>query len=127
MKVVHTERHRAHDPLVETYLGLPVPANEVPARADSIIEALTADGGFEIIPPTEHGTDPILAVHDPGLLRFLEAAWPEVERQRLDREFLVADTYPTRGMFAGMSEAFVAGRPEPVAIGGRTGWWGLDS
>ena len=127
MKVVHTERHRAHDPKVETYLGVPVPASEVPARADSILAALAADGGFEVVPPTEHGTDPILAVHDPGLLRFLEAAWPEVERQRIDREFLVADTYPTRSMFAGMSDAMVAARPEPTAIGGRVGWWGLDS
>jgi acetoin utilization deacetylase AcuC-like enzyme len=127
MKVVHTERHRAHDPKVETYLGLPVPANEVPARADAIVAALTADGGFEVGAPTEHGTGPILAVHDAGLLRFLEEAWPETVRQSIDREFLVADTYPTRSMFAGMSEAFVAARPEPVAIGGRVGWWGLDS
>ena len=127
MKVVHTERHRAHDPAVETYLGLPEPANEVPARADSILAALRADGGFDIVEPTDHGTAPITAVHDPGLLRFLEAAWPEVERQRLAREFLVADTYPTRAMFQGMSEELVAARPEPTAIGGRVGWWGLDS
>jgi acetoin utilization deacetylase AcuC-like enzyme len=127
VKIVHTERHRAHDPRVETYLGVPVPANEVPARADAILAALAADGGFEVVQPTDHGTEPILSVHDPGLLRFLEAAWPEVERQRIDREFLVADTYPTRSMFAGMSDEFVAARPEPEAIGGRVGWWGLDS
>jgi acetoin utilization deacetylase AcuC-like enzyme len=127
MKAVHTDRHRSHDPQVETYLGLPVPANEVPERAEVIRDALAADGGFEIQAPTEHGTTPILAVHEPGLLRFLEAAWPEVERQRIDREFLVADTYPTRAMFAGMSDAAIASRPEPEAIGGRVGWWGLDS
>jgi len=127
VKVVQTDRHQTHDPQVETYLGLPVPANEVPARAEVIRDALASDGGFHLTGPTEHGTTPILAVHDPGLLRFLEAAWPEVERQRLDREFLVADTYPTRAMFAGMSEAVVAARPEPRAIGGRVGWWGLDS
>ena len=127
MKVVHTDHHRAHDPKVETYLGIPVPANEVPARADAIVAALAADGGFELAGPTEHGTAPILAVHDPGLLRFLEEAWSETERQRLDREFLVADTYPSRAMFGGMSEAIVAARPEPAAVGGRAGWWGLDS
>jgi acetoin utilization deacetylase AcuC-like enzyme len=127
VKVVHTERHRGHDPKVETYLGLPVPANEVPSRAEAIIAAVTAEGGFEVVGPTEHGTAPILAVHDGGLLHFLEEAWPETERQRIDREFLVADTYPTRSMFAGMSDAFVAARPEPEAIGGRVGWWGLDS
>ncbi len=127
MKVVHTDRHRGHDPKVETYLGVPVPACEVPQRAEVIRAAVTADGGFELVDPTEHGTQPILAVHDPGLLRFLEEAWPAVERQQIERDFLVADTYATRAMFAGMSDALVAARPEPEAVGGRTGWWGLDS
>jgi acetoin utilization deacetylase AcuC-like enzyme len=127
MKVVHTEGHRHHDPKVETYLGLPLPANEVPARADAIRDALVADGGFELVEPVGHGAGPILAVHDPGLVRFLEEAWPAVEAQGIDREFLVADTYPTRGMFQGMSREFVAARPEPTAVGGRAGWWGLDS
>jgi acetoin utilization deacetylase AcuC-like enzyme len=126
VKVVHTERHRRHDPTVETYLGLPVAANEVPARADAIRDTLAADGGFELVQPTEHGRDPILAVHEPGLVRFLEQAWGEVVRQRIDREFLAADTYPTRGMFQGMDE-LIASRPETEAIGGRAGWWGLDS
>jgi acetoin utilization deacetylase AcuC-like enzyme len=127
MKVVHTERHRQHDPKVETYLGIPLPANEVPARADSIRDALTADGGFELVEPVGHGAAPILAVHDPGLVRFLEEAWPAVVEQGIDREFLVADTYPTRGMFQGMSDELVDTRPETQAVGGRAGWWGLDS
>jgi len=127
MKVVHTEAHRQHDPKAETYLGLPLPANEVPTRADAIRDALVADGGFELVDPKAHGTGPILAVHDPGLVRFLEEAWPAVQEQAIDREFLVADTYPTRGMFLGMSEEFVASRPETRAVGGRAGWWGLDS
>jgi acetoin utilization deacetylase AcuC-like enzyme len=127
VKVVHTDRHRSHDPKVETYLGIPEPACEVPQRAEVIRDALAADGGFELTGPTEHGTGPILAVHDPGLLRFVEEAWPALVRQGIDRQFLVADTYPSRGMFGGMSEAFVATRPEPEAVGGRAGWWGLDS
>jgi acetoin utilization deacetylase AcuC-like enzyme len=127
MQVTHSDRHRAHDPKLETYLGLPVPANEVPARAESILDALRADGGFTFREPTDHGTEPITAVHDPGLLRFMEVAWKETVRQQIDREFLVADTYPTRAMFAGMSDEVVAARPEPIAIGGRVGWWGLDS
>ena len=127
MKVVHSERHRVHDPGFETFLGLPIPAWEVPARADAIRDALSAAGGFELHQPTGHGLGPIHAVHDPGLVRFLEQAWPAVEAQRIDREFLVADTYPTRGMFQGMSEDLLATRPEPEAVGGRAGWWGLDS
>jgi acetoin utilization deacetylase AcuC-like enzyme len=127
MKVVYSERHRGHDPRFETYLGQPVPANEVPERAERIRAALEASPGFEVIGPTEHGEAPILAVHDPGLLRFLESAWSEVERQGIARELLVADTYPTRAMFEGLSGEALARLREPEAIGGRAGWWGLDS
>jgi acetoin utilization deacetylase AcuC-like enzyme len=127
MKVVATDRHRAHDPTVETYLGLPGPANEVPQRAEAIREALATDGGFDIGAPVEHGEAPILRVHDEGLLRFLEEAWPAVERQAIDREFLLADTYPVRAMFQGMTDAFLDTRPEPEAVGGRAGKWGLDT
>ena len=69
MKAVLTDRHRLHDPKVETYLGLPLPANEVPERAEKIREALVADGGFELTDPTDHGLEPIRAVHDEGLGR----------------------------------------------------------
>ncbi len=127
MQVVHSERHRAHAPAVETYLGVPLPANEVPARADAILAALHEDGRFAVREPTEHGLAPIHAVHDPGLVTFLEQAWADAVREGIDRDFLVADTYPTRGLFQGMSEALVAARPEPTAAGGRAGWWGLDS
>jgi acetoin utilization deacetylase AcuC-like enzyme len=127
MKAVHTARHRGHAPTVETYLGLPEPANEVPERAEVIVGALAADGGFDIVEPTEHGDAPILAVHHPGLLRFLAEAWPAAAAEQIDRDFLVADTYPVRAMFEGMSEALAAARPEPIAAGGRAGWWGLDS
>jgi acetoin utilization deacetylase AcuC-like enzyme len=127
MKVVYTPRHLVHDVSHETYLGIPVPANEVPERAERIREALEADGGFDLVAPTEHGLDPIHAVHDPGLVRFVEEAWAQAERERIDRSFLVADTYPSRPMFEGMTAEALARLREPRAIGGRTGWWGLDS
>lgn len=127
MKVVYTPRHRQHDVTHETYLGVAIPANEVAERAERIREALVADGGFELVDPTEHGLDPILAVHDPGLVKFVEEAWSQAGREVIGRTFLVADTYPVRAMFEGMSEAALARLREPRAIGGRTGWWGLDS
>lgn len=127
MKVVYTPAHLAHDVTHETYLGQAVPASEVAERAERIRVALEADGGFQLVAPTEHGLEPILAVHDPGLVRFVETAWSDARVQAVDRSFLVADTYPVRAMFEGMSEAALARLREPVAIGGRTGWYGLDS
>jgi acetoin utilization deacetylase AcuC-like enzyme len=127
VKVVYTPRHRGHDVTRETYLGLPIPAHEVVARAELIREALATAGGFELVEPTDHGQAPIVAVHDPGLVRFLEAAWGEVARQGIERDFLVADTYPSRAMFEGLGPAAIGRLREPEAIGGRAGWWGLDT
>ncbi len=128
MQVVYTPAHLAHDITVETFMGVPIPANEVAERAEKIRSALDADGGFTFLEPTAHGEEPITAVHDPGLVRFLEVAWSEVRRQGLARPFLTADTYPNRNMFEGMSpEAVATLVREPEQAAGRAGYWGLDS
>ena len=128
MQVVYSPAHLGHDITVETSMGMSVPANEVAERVERIRIALAADGGFPVIGPTEHGEAPIMAVHDPGLVRFLEVAWSELRAQGLGRAFLSADTYPNRSMFEGMSDAAIAALVrEPVHAGGRAGFWGLDS
>ena len=116
MQVVYSPAHLAHDIDTETYMGVGVPANEVAERAEKIRTALEADGGFTLTGPTEHGEDPITAVHDEGLVRFLEVAWSEVRSQNIPRPFLSADTYPNRAMFEGMSpEAIAQARPRAAA------------
>jgi acetoin utilization deacetylase AcuC-like enzyme len=50
---------------------------EVPGRGEAIRSTLAADPAFAVGEPAEHGLDPILAVHDPGMVRFLESAWDE--------------------------------------------------
>ncbi len=127
MRVVYSPAHLAHDVVTETVAGAAIPANEVAERPERIRTTLEADGGFELVGPTEHGTEPILAVHDAGLVRFLDEAWPEARRWSHDRPNLIADTYPTFRMFEGMSPELVASRPEPSAPAGRAGWWGLDT
>jgi acetoin utilization deacetylase AcuC-like enzyme len=127
VKAIFSPRHRAHDVTRETWLGLPVPAHETAERAEVIRAALLADGGFELSEPTPHGDGPILAVHDPGLVRFLAEAWSAFEARRLARDYLVADTYPALSMFEGMSAEAIATIPEPTAVEGRAGWWGLDT
>ena len=128
MQVVYSANHLVHDIDTETYMGVSVPANEVAERAEKIRSALDADGGFTLTAPTEHGEDPITQVHDEGLLRFLQTAWSEVRSQNIPRAFLSADTYPNRAMFDGMSAGAIAQLVrEPRHVGGRAGFWGLDS
>jgi acetoin utilization deacetylase AcuC-like enzyme len=128
MQVVYSPAHLAHDITLETFMGIPIPANEVAERAEKIRDTLVADGGFTFARPTDHGEAPITAVHDPGLVRFLAEAWSELRRQALPRPFLTADTYPNRSMFEGMSADAVARLVrEPGHAAGRAGFWGLDS
>jgi acetoin utilization deacetylase AcuC-like enzyme len=127
VRVVYSPAHLAHNVVTETVMGAVIPANEVAERAERIRATLEADGGFELVPPTDHGAEPILAVHDEGLVRFLDEAWPEARRWSLDRPSLIADTYPTFRMYEGMSPELLASRPEPTSPAGRAGWWGLDT
>jgi len=128
MQVVYSPRHLAHDIDTETFMGVGIPANEVAERAERIRTALEADGGFTFMDPTAHGGAPITAIHDERLVRFLEVAWSEVRAQAIPRAFLSADTYPNIAMFEGMSpDAIERLVREPSHVGGRAGFWGLDS
>jgi acetoin utilization deacetylase AcuC-like enzyme len=127
VRVVYSPAHLAHDVVTETVMGSAIPANEVAERAERIRSTLEADGGFALEAPTEHGSDPILAVHDAGLVRFIDEAWSAARAQSLGRPALIADTYPTFRMFEGMSPEFLAGRPETRNAAGRAGWWGFDT
>ncbi len=46
MQVVYSPTHLGHDITLETFMGLPIAANEVAERAERIRIALDADGGF---------------------------------------------------------------------------------
>ncbi|MEO5941443.1 MAG: histone deacetylase family protein [Candidatus Limnocylindrales bacterium] len=127
MRVVYSPAHLAHDVVTETVMGAVILANEVPGRVERIRTNLEADGGFVIEAPTEHGVDPILAVHDAGLVRYIDEAWREARAQRIDRPNLIADTFPNFRMFEGMSPEFLAGLAETQFAAGRAGWWGLDT
>ena len=92
MRVVYTPAHLDHDARMQTSMGVQIPANEIPERAERIRDTLEADGGFELVAPTEHGEDPITAVHDPGLLDFLRDAWQDTVRAGIRNDFLAPET-----------------------------------
>ena len=124
MHFVYSPLHLGHDIRTQTILGVQVEANEVAARAETILVTLDGDGGFDRVEPTPHGGDPISAVHDQGLLRFLEEAWDEAVRQGHPYGFLAPETISnaaaTEGMAAGV-------RRQAARIDGRAGYWALDT
>jgi acetoin utilization deacetylase AcuC-like enzyme len=118
VKVVYTLRHRLHHPQHEFEASNVQEPLEHPGRAEIIRAALAADSTFEFIAPDEYGTEPIAAVHDPGLIAFLESAWEEYQRERGHTHDVVPDVFAMPAIREGMGPA-----KEPTAIGMRLGWW----
>jgi acetoin utilization deacetylase AcuC-like enzyme len=75
--VIRSDAHLAHAGLIELASGVEIPYWESPERVAAIETALRADGSFSFEAPTEHGRDPILAVHDADLVDVFEHAWAD--------------------------------------------------
>ena len=75
--VVHSDAHLAHTGLIELASGVEIPCYESPERVLAIEAALLEDGGFAFEAPTEHGREPILAVHDADMVDVFEHAWTD--------------------------------------------------
>jgi acetoin utilization deacetylase AcuC-like enzyme len=72
---------------------------------------------------TEHGEAPITAVHDQGLVRFLEEAWPQMRAEGIDHAALMPESFNVRALTEAITE-----RGEPRhAISGRAGYWAFDT
>jgi acetoin utilization deacetylase AcuC-like enzyme len=121
MLVVHSPDHARHDPAVETILGVPTAALEHPRRAETILAGLEAEGRHEVVAPRDHGVDPILAVHDPAMVRFLETCWDRWHAAGHEGP-LVGDTFLLARYRGAMGEA-----PEPSAVEGGYGYWCFDT
>ena len=73
MPVVWSDRCLLHEPGKEVWVGLPMPATEVPARATAILDVLDA----RVVEAQPHPDEALLAVHDAELVDYLRRAWDE--------------------------------------------------
>lgn len=121
MRVIHSPLHRGHDASVEVSLGTPIPAWEVPERAETILAALRADGSHAVQAPDEHGEAPILAVHDAAMVRFLERCWGEWRDAGRS-----GPIFPDTLLLERYREGMGPGR-EPRAVAGAIGYWCFDT
>ena len=119
MPVVAGDAHRGHDPPYEVNYGEVVrPVYERPARAERLREALAA-AGPPLVEPVAHGSGPVLAVHSPALVGFLEGAWP-AWRAAGGPEVLIPDTFALGRLARG-------GGRDPGGGVGRAGWFCFDT
>jgi acetoin utilization deacetylase AcuC-like enzyme len=122
MRVVHSDEHRRHAPTRELQDGRAIGMYEVPARAEAIRAALEADGGFDLVGPTEHGAGPIATVHDPAMVAFLEDAWRDWREAGEEADEVFPDTFPLPAYREGMGLGRVPRSPRA-----RIGRWCFDT
>jgi acetoin utilization deacetylase AcuC-like enzyme len=106
--VIRSDAHQAHAGLIELASGVEIPYWESPERVAAIETALLADGTFSLEAPTEHGRDPILAVHDADLVDVFEHAWTDA--------LAAGATDGTRPWFP--DTFLLAAYPGPMTLGG---------
>lgn len=75
MKTIFSERHRLYRPDQVKLTECPLDSWEVPARAETILQAVQAAQFGPIIEPTDHGLEPILDVHTADYIEFLQNAY----------------------------------------------------
>lgn len=102
MLVVSSDRHRGHAPLAEIESSGFQPPFEHPGRADAIRLALAADPAFTIVEPDRWGVETIQAVHDAGLVAFLERAWTAYQERHPGTHDVVPDFFALPGLLDGI-------------------------
>jgi acetoin utilization deacetylase AcuC-like enzyme len=124
MPVVWSDDHRLHDPGGETWLGVEVPADEVPERADRIRAAL--DGlGARVVEARRQPGEAVTAVHDRALVDHLASAWADWRAASLDVDpgqgRVVPYLFPHPGLFSGQAVHTAS------SITARAGQFGYDT
>ena len=75
LKVVIPQAHYLHHVKERGYV-------ERPVRVDKIVSAIKALPGLEFVPVAEYGDQPVMAVHDPDLVRYIEKLCSTLEPGR---------------------------------------------
>ena len=122
--VTWSEAHRLHAPETAVWVGVPIDADELPERADRIRAALE-DAGALVVKAEPHDDDPLLAVHDAGLVGFLRSAWTDWSAAGLladpGQPEVVAYIFPAPGLMGALEPRV------PTALSARTGAWCYDT
>jgi acetoin utilization deacetylase AcuC-like enzyme len=76
LPVVWSDTCLLHVPEREVWVGVSTEGTEVPERVIAIRDALVG-AGHDLVSARRHGTEPMLRVHERGLVRHLESAYAE--------------------------------------------------
>lgn len=122
--VVWSDGCLLHEPGGEVWIGLPDPGNEVPARVTAIRDALVG-AGASLVQAEAHNDEPLLAVHDEGLVAYLRSAWSQWREAGYPddpgQDRVVPYLFPHPGLLAGREPRV------PTAMSARAGLYAFDT
>ena len=98
MRVFHSNDHRGHAGAKEMRYDQLIPMCESPDRIDTILAALRDQGHRDIANASRFDVAPVLRVHSPGFVDFLERCWPLWEAEFGPGGFATAYMFGMRGM-----------------------------
>lgn len=115
MLTVYSEKHHLRDAQTELHGGTFVRPFECPERAEIVLERVRQEKLGEVISPKDFGLAPVLKVHDPAFVSFLETCWEDWVAAGGEGEAL-PNVWPTRAMNA---------KRVPRNIDGKLGYYAL--
>lgn len=97
MQTIYSPKHILRNAKTELYGGKLVPPFECPERMAYVLKQLDAVQLGAVLPPDEFDLAPVLRIHDPGFIEFLETCWESWSREGYQGE-AIPTVIPTRGM-----------------------------
>jgi acetoin utilization deacetylase AcuC-like enzyme len=114
MITVYSERHFLRQARTELHGGELVAPHECAARAEFVLERVTATGLGDVVSPGQFGLEPVLRVHDADFVEFLGGAWDQWVAAG-NRGEAIPDCWPARRM----------AQRRPDSIGGKLGYYAM--
>ncbi|MCH9670538.1 MAG: histone deacetylase family protein [Gammaproteobacteria bacterium] len=122
MRVFFTDRHVSHAPNAFMVRGQIAQCPEVPRRADILLDAALG-AGHAIQDIGSFGLEPVMRIHDQGLVEFLESAWTEWDKLPDRAQEIVPNVHPGRNMdgqptsIVGLAGRYQADAACPIGMG----------
>lgn len=120
MRAFYHPDQSLHDPQQYMRFGRVVAPKDLPERTARLLGALKKHGVTPEL-PASHGTAPVLAVHDKGLVSFLETAWSKWQDLPAERG---PEVWPaTFPYWSGRPDEDVRPPCRPTGFLGQLGWY----
>ncbi|EEA92353.1 histone deacetylase family protein [Pseudovibrio sp. JE062] len=118
MKTIFSPDQLLHAPTKEISDGKLVPANEIPSRAEIVLEHIKKAQFGEVLAPNDFSLDPILKVHDADYVTFLLDFWQLWLAEGRTEEEVFPFVWPVHGLRHDIV---------PDQIDGKLGFYSFDA